>query len=391
MAIPLKYNVRNLFVRKATTLATAGGVALVVMVTILLLSLVAGLRWMLISTGHPDRLIVLRKGASADAMSYVARDAVQALRYLPGIAQTPEGEPLVSPEFISQPQLLTKKGTKEIVLVRGLTPVGLQVYTNLHFVAGRPPRPSLGEAAVGVAAAERYQGVGLGETIKFFDRTWNVVGIFTADGSAFESEVWIDVGDLFQNNNVRGSSSVRLLAAPGADRDALIRRIAEDPRISLTAKPESAYYAEQAEGAKLLYLLTSLLAAIMGTGAVFGAMNTMFAMVTHRTAEIGTLRALGFSRGAVLISFVSESLCLALLGYIVGALFGVGAVAAVNQFMRGVALQLPSFSTAVVTLRLTSATFAITLGLAVMMGIVGGFFPACRAAGLRVTEALRRA
>jgi putative ABC transport system permease protein len=391
MAIPLKYNLRNLLVRKATTLATAGGIALVVLVTILLLSLVTGLRRMLITTGRPDKLIVLRKGASSDAMSFVLRDAVQALRYLPGIAHTPAGEPLVSPEFISQPLLPTKKGGQEIVLVRGVTPLGFLVHDNLRFVAGRAPQPSLSEAAVGIAAAQRYEGVGLGETLRFLDRTWSIVGIFTADGSAFESEVWVDVGDLFKDTERRGCSSVRLLVAPGEDRDALIRRIGEDPRISLDAKPERAYYEEQAEGANMLYLLTSVLAVIMGTGAVFGAMNTMFAAVTHRTAEIGTLRALGFSRRAVLTSFVSESVGLALIGYVGGVLLGAGAVALVNSLMHGVALQLPSFSTAIVTLRLSSLILLIALGLAILMGILGGFLPARRAARLRVIEALRRA
>jgi putative ABC transport system permease protein len=391
MAIPLKYNLRNLLVRKATTLATAGGIALVVLVTILLLSLVTGLRRMLITTGRPDKLIVLRKGASSDAMSFVLRDAVQALRYLPGIAHTPAGEPLVSPEFISQPLLPTKKGGQEIVLVRGVTPLGFLVHDNLRFVAGRAPQPSLSEAAVGIAAAQRYEGVGLGETLRFLDRTWTIVGIFTADGSAFESEVWVDVGDLFKDRERRGCSSVRLLVAPGEDRDALIRRIGEDPRIALAAKPESEYYEEQAEGANMLYLLTSVLAVIMGTGAVFGAMNTMFAAVTHRTAEIGTLRALGFSRRAVLTSFVSESVGLALIGYVGGVLLGAGAVALVNSLMHGVALQLPSFSTAIVTLRLSSLILLIALGLAILMGILGGFLPARRAARLRVIEALRRA
>src|SRR5262245_56693087 len=189
MAIPLKYNLRNLLVRKTTTLVTAGGISLVVMVTLLLMSLVTGLRHMLIATGSPDKLIVLRKGASSDAMSFILRDAVQALRYLPGIAQTPQGEPLVSAEVISQPLLPTTKGGQEIVLVRGVTPIGFRVHDNLRFVAGRAPQPALNEAVVGVAAVERYQGIGLGETIRFFDRAWTVVGIFTAAGSAFKSEV----------------------------------------------------------------------------------------------------------------------------------------------------------------------------------------------------------
>jgi putative ABC transport system permease protein len=391
MAIPLKYNLRNLMVRKMTTLATAGGIALVVLVTILLLSLVTGLRQMLVSAGDPNKLIAMRKGATSDVMSFVTREAVQALRYLPGVAQTPEGEPLVSPEFISQPLLPTKQGGKEMVLVRGITPMGFQVHNHIRFVAGRAPHPAVREAVAGIAASQRYQGLGLGETLSFGDRSWTIVGLFSADGSAFESEVWLDVGDLFKDGTAPGCSGVRFVIPPGTDSEALIRRIADDPRISLAAKSEVAYYEEQAEGAKALYLLTILLAVIMGTGAVFGAMNTMFAAVTHRTAEIGTLRALGFSRWSILSSFVTESVCLSLLGYVLGVVLGIGAVALVNQLMHGVAFQLPSFSTAVVTLRVSPEILLLALALAFVMGIVGGLLPARHAARLRVTEALRRA
>jgi putative ABC transport system permease protein len=391
MAIPLKYNLRNLLTRKMTTLATAGGIALVVVVTILLLSLVAGLKRMLIASGSPSNLVVMRKGSTNDGSSNVTREAAQALRYLSGIARTPEGEPLVSPELINQPFMRPKGGGRENVLVRGVSPMGYVVHDNVHFIAGRPPRPTVGEAAVGIAASQRYEGAGLGETLQFGRRNWTVVGIFTADGSAFESEVWVDVDDLFNDANRSTYSGVRLTVAPGADREALIRRIADDPRISLEATPEIAYYSEQAESANTLYLLTSVLAIIMGTGAVFGAMNTMFAAVIHRTAEIGTLRALGFSRGAVLASFVSESVCLALIGYVGGVLLGAGTVMMINVLIHGVAFNLASFTTAVVTLHLSPLILVVALILAMVMGIFGGFLPARRAAQLRVTEALRRA
>jgi ABC-type lipoprotein release transport system permease subunit len=391
MAIPLKYNLRNLLVRKMTTFATAGGIALVVLVTILLLSLVAGLKRMLVATGSENNLVIMRKGATSDGSSSVTREAVQALRYLSGIARTPEGEPLVSPEAINQPFARPKGGGRENILVRGVTPLAFLVHDSVHFVAGRPPQPSLGEAAVGIAAAQRYEGAGLGETMQFGRRNWVVVGIFTAGGSAFESEVWVHVDDLFTDANRSNYSGVRLTVAPGADRDALIRRIADDPRISLEAKPEMDYYKEQAENANTLYALTAVLAVIMGTGAIFGAMNTMFAAVMHRTAEIGTLRALGFGRGAILLSFVSESVCLALLGYVVGVLLSGGLVALVNGVIRGVAFNLPSFSTAVVTLHLSPIILLVALMVALTMGVVGGLLPARRAARLRVTEALRRA
>jgi ABC-type antimicrobial peptide transport system permease subunit len=391
MALPLKYNLRNLAVRKMTTLATAGGIALVVVVTILLLSLVVGLKKMLAATGSEQNLVVTRKGATNDGSSSVTREAVQALRYLSGIARTPEGEPLVSPELIIQPFAQPKGGGRENLLVRGVGPMAFLVHNQVRIAAGRALQPSLGEAIVGVAASHRYQGAGLGETLQFGRRAWKVVGIFTAEGSAFESEVWVDVEDLFTDANRSTYSGVRLTVAPGTDRDALIRRLADDPRISLEAKPEAEYYSEQAEGANTLYVLTTVLALIMGTGAVFGAMNTMFAAVTNRTAEIGALRALGFSRATILFSFVTESVCLALLGYISGVVLGGGMIFLVNNLINGVAFNLASFSTAVVTLRLSPMILTIAFLLAVSMGLLGGFFPARRASRLSVTEALRRA
>ncbi|MBI3245445.1 MAG: ABC transporter permease [Deltaproteobacteria bacterium] len=391
MAIPLKYNLRNLTVRKMTTLATAGGIALVVVVTLLLLSLIVGLQKMLAATGGEHNLVVMRKGATNDGSSSVTREAVQALRYLPGIARTPDGEPFVSPELIIQPFGQPKGGGRENMLVRGVSPMAFQVHAQVRLVAGRMLQPSLGEAIVGLSASHRYQGAGLGETLSFGRRSWKVVGIFNAEGSAFESEVWVDVEDLFTDANRSSYSGVRLTLAPEADRDAFIRRLAEDPRISLEATPEVDYYSEQAESANTLYVLTSILALIMGTGAVFGAMNTMFAAVTHRTAEIGTLRALGFSRATVLSAFMRESLCLALVGYLGGVALGAGAIFVVNSLIHGVAFNLASFSTAVVTLRLSPTILFAALLLAVTMGLLGGFLPARRAARLGVIEALRRA
>lgn len=390
MALPLKYNLRSLFLRKMTTLATAGGIALVVLVTLLLLSLVTGLRHMLISTGRADKLVVLRKGASSDVMSFITRDAYQAIRYLPGIAQTPEGEPLVSPESISQPLLPTKAGGQEIVLLRGVTPIGFQVHSDVRLVAGRMPNPSVNEAIVGVAAARRYQGLEVGDSILFGNYKWTIVGTFSSNGTAYESEVWLDIGALFNNDAKRGCSGIRLVVAPGADQEALIRRIADDPRISLLAQSEIAYYEEQAVGARVLYLLTLVLALIMGVGAVFGAMNTMFAAVTHRTAEIGALRAIGFSRRSILASFITESVCLSFLGYLGGVTLGVGTIFAINSLLQGLAFQLPSFSTVVVSLRISPTSLLVAFGLAIFMGLVGGFFPARRAARLQVTEALRK-
>jgi len=391
MAIPVKYNVRNLLVRKMATFVTASGISLVVTVMILLLSLVTGLNRMMVVTGSEDNLVVTSKGATTQVASFVQRDKVQALRYLPGIAQTPEGEPLVSPELLTQPLCRSKSGKEEIILARGVTPMGFIVHKNVRFIAGRAPQPSLGEAAVGIAASHRYEGAGLGQTLQFGLRNWTVVGIFTADGSLFESEVWVDVDDLFKAVNHGNYSSVCLAIAPGTDRDVLIRRLADDPRISLQGRSEVEFYSEQAEDTNNLYFLTLILAVIMGTGAVFGAMNTMFAAVTYRTAEIGTLRALGFSYRDVLTSFIGESVYLSLIGYIGGVVLGAGAITLVNFVMYGVGLQIRGFTTAVVILYVSPLILLQALVLAVLMGILGGLFPARRAAKLRVTDALRRA
>ena len=391
MSIPLKYNLRNLLVRRTTTLATVGGIALVILVIILLLSLLNGLRRLLLDAGSPDTLIVMRKGATSESVSFVQRDQLQALRYLPGISAMPDSTPSVSPELIVQPLLESKTGGREMVVARGVTPMAFHTHKNVSLIAGRVPRPSLGEAAIGISVAGRYKGAALGETLHFGQRDWTVVGLFSAQGTIHESEIWVDIDDLFTDASRANYSTIRLTLADNADRDALIRRIAGDPRIALEAKPETVYYEEQTEGMNGLYILTALLAVIMATGAVFGAMNTMFAEVARRTAEIATLRALGFSRATILTSFVTESVCMAITGYAVGVIFGGSLVVLVNAILKGVAFQLPSFSTVMINLHFSANTLLITFLLAALMGVLGGFLPAWRAAHLGVTEALRRA
>jgi ABC-type lipoprotein release transport system permease subunit len=390
MGIPLKYNVRNLRTRRATTLATAGGVALVVAVTMLLLALISGLKHTLVSTGHPDNLVVMRKGATNDGSSSVPRDTVQVLVDLPGIEHDSHGVPVASPELVVQPFFVTRSGGRENVLLRGVTPEAFAVHDGVTIVEGRRFSASLGEAIVGAAIVRRY-GVEVGSEIELGRRHWRVVGAFSSGGSAFESEIWVDVSDLFTDAYRSTYSAVRLRVATGGDRDALVQRIADDPRVSLEAKPEVSYYTEQSESASSLYVLTSILAAIMSLGAIFGSMNTMFAAVAHRTAEIGTLRALGFSRRSILSSFVVESLLIALVGGTIGLAAGGLAVLAVNHLTGGVAFGLITFSTASVALRVSPEILTTAALLALAMGLFGGLIPARRAALLPVVEALRKA
>ena len=392
MPIPLAYNLRNIAVRRWTTAFTMGGVAMVVAATMLLAALVGGLKGMLTSTGEPDNLIVLRKGATSDGASVVPREAAQALRALAGVARAPDGTPLASPEMLNQPFLHTEAGTRENVLVRGVEPVAFTVHRAVRVVEGRMFRPKLGEVVIGRGALRRYAPGGLGSALAFGRRRWTVVGVFDSGGTAFDSEIWADLTDVLDDTRREGFvSGVRLRVAPGTDGRALARRIESDGRFTLEAKPEVDYYREQAETANALYILVLTLGVAMAVGATFGALNTMYAAVAARTAEIGTLRALGFSRGAVLASFLTESCLLAAGGLVVGAALAGLAVLGINTLLSGVQFSMMTFSVATVFLRLSPGGAALGLLFATGVGVLGGLAPAWRAARLRVVDALHRA
>ena len=391
MAIPLAYNVRNLLVRRWTSAFSAGGIALVVAATVLLAALVGGLQRMLVATGEPDNLIVLRKGANSDGASQIPRDAARALRAMTGVARGPAGEILASPELVNQPFIVTRDGGRENVLVRGVEPVAFQVHRSVRLTSGRPFQSKLGEVVIGAGVAARYAGARLGSEIQFGRRRWRVVGIFDSGGTAFDSEIWADVTDVQDDTRRDGYSGVRLRVAPGSDVQALVRRIEADGRFTLEARPEVAYYREQAETAGALYVLVLTLSVIMATGAVFGALNTMYAAVASRTPEIGTLRALGFSRATILVSFLAESLLLAAGGLVFGALLATLGVFAVNTLLSGVQFSMMSFTVATVLLHITPSGLLLGAALALAIGVFGGLAPAWRAAHLRVVDALHRA
>ena len=392
MIVPLAYNTRSLLVRGWTSLFTAGGIGLVVAVTLLLSGLVGGLRQMLVGTGDPDNLVVLRKGATNDGSSFLTIESVRIVRALPGIARDAAGRPMVSPEIINQPFIRTRDGGRENVLVRGVDPMAFQVHRDVRLVEGRMFQPNLGEVVIGKGVALRHAGARVGGTLSFGRRTWTVVGIFDGNGSAFDSEIWADITDVQQDaRRPSGCSGIRLRLAPGADRQALMDRIAGDARVTLEAKPETVYYAEQADAANSLYVLVLVLAVVMATGATFGALNTMYAAVTNRTAEIGTLRALGFSRAAILLSFLSESVLLAGAGFAGGVVLGTAAMWAVNTLLQGVAFSMMTFSVATILLRPSMGGVLLGLGFALAIGVFGGLAPAWRASRLRVVDALHRA
>jgi len=392
VALPLRYSIRNLAQRRLRTGLTVGVVALVVIATTLLLALVSSLRRTLVSTGSPHNVIVLRKGSDNDGSSQIPLEAYQTLRFFEGIAKDGKGEPLASPELVVQPFFFRPDGGRENVLVRGVEGAALGVHDEARVVEGRMLVPASGEAVLGRGVAERYQGATLGSEIRFGRRKWKVVGILESGGSSFESEVWVDARELADDaKRVIPYSGLRLRLADGADGDALIRRIDADSRWALEAKPETEYYAKQAESAKVLYVLVVGLAVLAGVGAVFGATNTMYASVQARVAEIGTLRALGFARASVLQAFLIESIAIAALGLLLGVAVAWPLGLAVSKALGGIGFGAATFSTNVITLRVGAFDVAVAAALAGAIGLFGGLAPAWRAARLRPVEALHRA
>jgi len=392
MRLPLSYSLRNVVARPARSVMTAGVIALVVVACTLFLGLISSLRRTLVSTGDPRNLVVMRKGSDNDGSSQLALDAFQAIKYFDGIGRDAEDQPLASPELVVQPFFRTFDGGRENVLVRGVEPIALQVHGDVRISAGRMLNPSSSEAVVGKGVMGRYQGATLGSELLFGHGRWKVVGILESGGSSFESEVWVDVRELANDaKRVFPYSGLRLRVADGADMAALERRIDDDPRFALDAQPETDYYAKQAESANSLYIFVIGIAVLAGIGAGFGAANTMYASVQARTGEIGTLRAMGFSRGSILWSFQVEAVALAALGFFLGAVLALLLTRLIALLLGGIAFGARTFTTNVITLTVAPLDLVAALVLSVVIGLAGGFGPAWRAARMRPIEALRKA
>jgi ABC-type lipoprotein release transport system permease subunit len=392
MGLPISYSVRNVRARLRRTSLTIAVIALAVIATAVFLALLSSLQRTIVSTGSPDNVVVLRKGSDNDGSSMLTLEAYQAIRYLDGIARNDDGQPVVSPEMVVQPTVWTTRGVRENVLVRGVEAMAFAVHDQVRIVEGRMFRPSSGEIVLGRGTVGRYEGAELGEIMAFGRGRWRVVGIMDAGGSSFESEIWADARELANDaHRPFPYSGVRLRVAPGSDPGALIRRIEDDPRYALEAKPESLYYAEQAKSSRSLYFLLVILAVPVGIAAGLGAANTMFAAVQARTVEIGTLRALGFSRATILRAFLIESFGVAMVGFVLGAIGTLLLAALLAVVMGGIGFAAATFTTNVVTLQVSASDLAAAFVFAASIGIVGGLLPAWRAARLRPVEALRKA
>ena len=387
-AIPFAYIVRNLWVRRVTTLLTALGMALVVYVFATVLMMSEGIRATLVATGQADNVIVLRKGAGAEINSAIARAQAAIIETLPGIATDALGRRLVSKEPVVLNNLPKRgSGKPSNVSVRGTSELGLQLRPQVRLVEGRLFRPGSSEVVAGRAVASGFQGVGLGETLRFAGREWTVVGVFDAGRSGFDSEIWGDAEQMMQAFRRNAYSSVVFRLADLDGFDNARAALDDDPRLSLEAKREVRFYAEQSEAlATFINILGLSLSVIFSIGAVVGAMITMFAAVASRVGEIGTLRALGFRRSAVLIAFLGEALLLAL----VGGVIGMGA-ASLMQTVNISTTNFQTFAELAFQFKLTPLIAGQTLLFALCMGLVGGFIPAWRAARLAIVDCLREA
>ena len=320
MAVPVGYIARNLVARRLTTALTAGGMALVVYVFATVLMLSAGLEQTLVATGHDDNVVVIRRSSQTEVQSGIARSQADVVEALPQIALDAEGRPLVSKEpvvLINLPKRSTGKPAN--VVIRGVTEAGLTLRPQVHLTKGRMFRPGTSEVIAGRSIADGFQGAGLGETLRFASRDWTVVGVFDAGHTAFDSEIWGDAEQMLQAFRRTGFSSLLFRLNDPGEFDAVKSAIENDPRLTLEAKREKRFYAEQSEAlSKFISYLGTGISIIFSIGAIIGAAITMYASVASRTAEIGTLRALGFSRGAILSAFLGEALLLGLLGGVVG-------------------------------------------------------------------------
>ncbi len=386
--LPLSYIARNLWVRRVTTLLTAGGMALVVYVFATVLMMSEGIRATLVATGQPDNVMVLRKGAGAEINSGITRAQAAIVASLQGLATDGQGRALLSREPVVLNTLPKRdSGKPSNVTVRGTSDIGLMLRPQVRLLQGRMFTPGTSEIVTGTAVARGFAGAGLGETLRFAGREWRVVGVFDAAGSAFDSEIWGDSEQMMQAFRRQNYSSVVLRLAD-VDGFATLRTcIEDDPRLTLEAKREVRFYAEQSEAlATFIRLLGMALSIIFSIGAVVGAMITMFASVAARTGEIGTLRALGFRRSAVLTAFLGEALLLALVGGIMGL-----AGASLMQSVDISTVNFQTFSELAFRFRLTPAIAMQSIAFALSMGLVGGFIPAWRAARMKIVDCLRAA
>jgi putative ABC transport system permease protein len=388
VAIPVIYNFRSVKARWSSAIVAVVGIAGTVGVFVAMLSLARGFKATLVSSGSEDNAIIMRAGATSEMTGGVSIDTVKIIQDKPGIARGADGSPLVTAEVVLvAPIPLISTGTDANVEIRGVSKNVLEIRRNIKIVEGRMFTPGLNEIVVGKNANASYAGLTLGNTISLGSVQWKIVGIFDAGGSSFDSDVWGDahlIGPAFNRPDVNFQSITVHLTSPSAFQE-LKDAATADPRLSVDVTREIDYYSKQSNRlTTLITVLGGLVAGVMAIGAVFGALNTMYSAVAERGREIATMRALGFGGPSVVFSFVIEALLIAFVGGLVGCI----AVLPLNGLTTG-AMNLQPFSHVAFAFRITTELLVKGIVFALVMGVIGGFLPAVRAASMPVASALR--
>lgn len=390
MGVPFKYNLRNLVERKGTTLMTAVGIGLTVAVLITSIAMTRGMAAVFAGSGNPRQALVLRKGVDAELSSTVKEDAIQIIRTLPGVARNAEGEALASPEaqtVINLPSVENPNGMN--VTVRGLLPIGQSMREGIELKSGRWNTPGKLEVVVGDGIAARYPAARVGQKLKFGRSEWEVVGVFIHGETAANSEIWTNLDQLRNNFDQYGGANAVLVRLESESAvEAFAKTIEGDQRLGSQAIAEPAYYKKLTESSSgvMLQFIGFFVAVVMAVGSGFAATNTMYAAVARRSREIGTLRALGFSRLSILISFVFESVCLALIGGVVGCLIAFP----LNNVSAGIG-NWQTFSEMAFRFKIDAWAIGGGLVFAAVIGLLGGFLPAFAAARKNIIAAMREA
>jgi putative ABC transport system permease protein len=385
MALPLRYNLRNVVVRWRSSLTTVLGIGAVVAVFIVLRAMARGIEASSGNTGDPRNVLVVRKGSQAESGSLVTREHFRTIQYLGEVARNANGEAIASAEVVVMVTAPRRGGGGEAnTLLRGITPRGIELRPQVHLVEGRWFEPGHREVVVSRRLGRRFEGFEVGGTIRAGPTTLSIVGHFEAGGSAFDSEVWLDADEARSVFDREQYSSILVRPRDEESLRALVARVENDKQLTLRAEREVEYYAKQTATALPIKIVAGLLGFAMSLGAVFAAMNTMYASVASRTREIGTLRVLGFSRRAVVVSFLVEGGILAGIGGVVGCLLAWP----MNGYSAGT-LDFQTFAETLFEFRVTPALMATGIVFSVAIGVVGSLFPALRAARLPVISALK--
>jgi ABC-type antimicrobial peptide transport system permease subunit len=387
MAVPYKYMIKNFKTRKLTTVITISGISLVVFVFAAVLMMAFGIEKTLISTGSPDNVKVIRKSSQGEISSLIDGDTQNIVKSLPHLAKRPDGSPIMSAEPVVIINLEIKDGGVSNITVRGVAPAFEDLRPNIKIIEGRIFNPSLRELIVGKSIADKFEGAQVGSKMKFAGDFWLVVGIFESDGSGFESELWGDASQLLNAFNRGNTVSTITLKLDNANNfDSFKNNFVTDKRLQqFEVMSEQRFFEMQSEIlAMFIRILGTFITVIFSFGAIIGAAITMYAAVSNRTIEIGTMRSLGFSRKSVLTVFITEALLISLIGAAIGLFF-----ASFLQLLTISTLNWNSFADISFSFALNPSIIISCILFSVIMGLVGGFFPAVRAARLNIVKALR--